>query len=204
MVENAVAVEQSFVGGARNITESALIQLATEPQLQKDFIKKVVGKMDQEKFGEYQTYEKNEELGCFTKEVLRMYGSSGMLDDRDVVKEFSLGKYKFFRGTLVNVPFNAIQFDEQYYSKPNEFRIDRFSEKNPDQKWNQERNTYLPFWSGKRACPARHLGELLIQQFIIHIARNFELKRLENFEFANVYEPDLGPDECFLRIKPRV
>jgi len=91
-----------------------------------------------------------------------MYGSSGMLDDRDVVKEFSLGKYKFFKGTLVNVPFNAIHFDEKYYTKPYEFKMDRYSENNPDQKWKDERNTFLPFWAGRRACPARHLGELII------------------------------------------
>ena len=132
VVENAVAVEQSFVGGARNVTESTLIQLATEPELQKAYLKQVVAKMDPEKFGEYQTYEKCTELSCFTKEVLRMYGSSGMLDDRDVVKEFGLGKYRFFKGTLVNVPFNAIQFDEKYYTNPYEFKIDRFSEQNKD------------------------------------------------------------------------
>jgi hypothetical protein len=43
-------VEQSFVGGARNITESSLIQLATEPKLQQDYLKNVVGKMDASKF----------------------------------------------------------------------------------------------------------------------------------------------------------
>lgn len=132
VVENAVAVEQSFVGGARNITESALIQLATEPRLQDEFLNSVIGKMDSSKFEDYKTYENHPELSSFTKEILRMYGSSGMLDDRDVVKEFSLGKYKFFRGTLVNVPFNAIHFDDQYYTNPYEFRMDRFSPTNPD------------------------------------------------------------------------
>lgn len=52
-------------------------------------------------------------------------------------------------GTKIVVPVHAIHYDPKYYSDPEAFEPDRFSDENIH---NIQPNTYMPFGDGPRFC----------------------------------------------------
>lgn len=50
-------------------------------------------------------------------------------------------------GTKVHIPIHSIQQDPDYYSNPEEFNPERFSEENKDKKY-----PFLAFGDGPRIC----------------------------------------------------
>jgi len=56
---------------------------------------------------------------------------------------------KLKTGTKIVIPVHAIHYDPKYYSDPEAFEPDRFSDENIH---NLHPNTYMPFGDGPRFC----------------------------------------------------
>lgn len=71
-------------------------------------------------------------------------------------------------GTKIVIPVHAIHYDSKYYSNPEDFEPERFSEENAH---NLHPNTYIPFGDGPRFC----IGMILITFFsyLIFIVYNY-------------------------------
>lgn len=88
-------------------------------------------------------------LNRFMKEMLRLYGPGVQSFDREVIKDFKLGKYWLKKGTIVIVPFNANAVSTKYFSNPFVFDPDRFL---PENVKKLDKMAYHPFGFGKRGC----------------------------------------------------
>lgn len=87
--------------------------------------------------------------------------------DRLFTKDFTLGKYKMYKGTKFSYSIGAILHSEQYYKDPFTLNPERFTEN--AENLNIAKKAYIPFSIGKRNCIGRHLGELLVQMLLLHI-----------------------------------
>lgn len=151
------------VDTSRNTTEFMLNHFVNDQTTLAWFLQNVVKKLQSIDFHNYEAYEKSEKLQSFTKEVFRKYGPALILNERFTVKDFSLGKYKVFKGTKLTYPMDALHHSELYYKNAMDFMPERFSSKHEETN-NDSRSKpfYLPFSTGKRNCIGRFLGELMV------------------------------------------
>ena len=61
----------------------------------------------------------------------------------------------------------------------------------------------MPFSFGKRNCIGRYLAEIFVQSILIHFAKSFEMKALEDYENSAIQGITYGLDSCFIRLKPK-
>ena len=83
-------------------------------------------------------------------ETLRKYPPLVTLN-RVVTKPYILPgtQIELKTGTKIVIPVHAIHYDPKYYSNPEAFDPDRFSDENIH---NLQPNTYMPFGDGPRFC----------------------------------------------------
>lgn len=79
------------------------------------------------------------------------------------------------KGTPILIPAVALQRDERYYSKPEEFDPDRFNDENPAGK-NQLSRPYLPFGDGPRNCIAARLGKMQVKVGLVQMLQKFKFE----------------------------
>lgn len=72
-------------------------------------------------------------------------------------KDGSNNTFTLKAGTPVSIPLYAMQYDEKYYSHPERFDPERFSEEN---KPSIMKGTYLPFGEGQRLCLGKNLFKI--------------------------------------------
>ncbi|KAK4873816.1 hypothetical protein RN001_013176 [Aquatica leii] len=75
-------------------------------------------------------------------------------------------------GAIVQIPIYAIHRDEKYYTDPEKFDPERFSDEN---KHNIKPFTYLPFGIGPRTCIGSRFALLEIKTVIFNILTKFEI-----------------------------
>lgn len=132
-------------------TSYTLHQLAYNPDKQKkaqEEVDRVLAKYDNKL--SYEAIKEMTYLGCTFKEGMRMFPSLGFL-----IRQ-SVGKYTFPEINLtidedvhVFIPLQAMHNDPEYFENPEEFRPERFL---PEEFDNRNKNIYLPFGLGPRAC----------------------------------------------------
>lgn len=131
-----------------------------------------------------------------------MYSPLLFITDRVAVKDFKIGKYTIYKGTAFSYPIDAIMHDYDIFKDSMTLRFDRYAKDQEDSE-QVAQTPYLVFSSGKRGCLGRFLGELMIQMISIKLVKKFELKPLENKEYKAAVRFTYGPDNCYIRIKPR-
>ena len=118
----------------------------------------------------------NEDLDLFVKEVLRPFSPFQYQQERVATKDVNLGKYTVKTGDRVFLMMFGMHKDPDYYEDPYTFKPDRFTKENDK---NRPKYQYLPFSMGKRICPGRHLGALMVKMLLTQFIKNYELERPE-------------------------
>lgn len=100
--------------------------------------------------------------------------------NRIVTKPYTIPEtnIKLNTGTKIIIPVHTIHYDPKYYTDPETFNPDRFSEENIH---NMHPNTYMPFGDGPRIC----IGMLIfnLTEYLIIIIRTTQYNIL--FVFKN-------------------
>lgn len=103
-------------------------------------------------------YMKNLHFSCISTETLRKYPILPFLD-RKCVCDYKLpdpsgkGTVVLPAGTGVYIPIIAIHNDPEYFSEPEKFDPERFTE---ETKKSRPNYTYFPFGEGPRICIGRY------------------------------------------------
>lgn len=84
--------------------------------------------------------------------------------------------------TLVSVTPMAIQRDERYYSKPNEFIPERWVDSQRPSEFNHEPKAFIPFTVGQFACLGKNLAYQELRMFVGKVVRNFDLAFAPGFD----------------------
>lgn len=111
-------------------------------------------------------------LEAFLKESLRTLPVFLASFTRLLLQDFSLGKYKFYRGDLIEVPYISNFFREDYFPNTNKFDPERFA-KGLDK--SVPPAAFTPFGAGSRSCIGRGFAEVIVKLFVIEVLRRFEV-----------------------------
>nr|AZR39445.1 cytochrome P450 [Agasicles hygrophila] len=100
-------------------------------------------------------------------------------------------------GTLIWFPIYAIHHDPEYYSDPDKFDPERFSDEN---KGNIDPYKYIPFGIGPRNCIGNRFALLEIKVIMFHILSHFEIVPIANSQIPVIPSKkqfNLIPDDGF-------
>lgn len=122
-------------------------------------------------------------LNAVIHETLRMYPPTPMID-RLCVKDFELPAalpdakpYLTKKGTILWIPFYALQHDPKHFPEPHKFQPERFLEKSEKKRCNLD--AYYPFGIGQRKCIGNRFALLQMKVFLFHLLARCELKTCE-------------------------
>lgn len=112
-------------------------------------------------------------------EILRKY-PPGSIIIRQCTKEYSIPgtDVTLEKGVGVFIPVYALHNDEKYFSEPEKFIPERFSEENSRGKTFAER-PYLPFGDGPRNCIGMRLGKLQTKLGLVIMLKKFRYELSE-------------------------
>ncbi|XP_068081654.1 cytochrome P450 6B4-like [Anabrus simplex] len=131
----------------------------------------------------YEAIQKMEYLDRVVSETLRKYPPVSILSRKCTLDYTIPGtNVRLDKGTRVIIPVFAIQRDSRYYSEPEQFDPERFTEENKAQRHNC---TYLPFGEGPRICIGMRFG---LQQTKLGL-----VTLLSKFQFSACSKTDNPP-----------
>jgi cytochrome P450 family 9 len=109
------------------------------------------------------------------------------------------------KGTTVVIPVMALHRDPQYFSEPNKFDPERFSDEN---KSKIVPGSYLPFGLGPRNCIGSRFALLEIKILFFHLMSKFIILPDDETQFPVTISPkkiNMAPETGFrLGLKPRI
>ncbi|XP_051154633.1 cytochrome P450 6k1-like [Leptopilina boulardi] len=112
-------------------------------------------------------------LDMVLSETLRLYPILPYLD-RVALNDYKIPEtnLQIEKGTVIIVPMVGLHRDEKYFSNPNIYDPERFSEEN---KKSLTPCVYMPFGEGPHICIGQRLGLLQSKLGIIHIISKYEI-----------------------------
>ncbi|XP_013192039.1 cytochrome P450 6B6 [Amyelois transitella] len=140
-----------------SVTSYTLHELAFNPEIQEKVQKEIDTVLA--KYDNKLTYDAIKEmtyLGWTMKEAMRMLPSVGFLV-RQSAKPYTFPELDISIDANVGIiiPLQAMHNDPEYFENPKEFRPERFDPENLTRK---QRDVFLPFGAGPRACIGERLG----------------------------------------------
>ena len=147
---------------------SMLYNLAHKPEILGQVKESVAGL---EKHGvSFEEIDASEILEKVVKESIRVNPPAGLSARRDLMVDFTLGKYKFLKGDILSMPLGPLLWDEDAFNSCRKFDISAINDKNKRQ--------YNPFYMGKRNCVGQQLAQLEMKLVMIYVANRFKLQPL--------------------------
>lgn len=194
-LEGDVLVSQAaifFVAGRESSVTTicfALYQLARHPDIQKRLRKEIQETIKTQGLT-YESFQNMKYLHQVLCETLRLYPPAPLLD-RVATADYKIPETDIVieKGTPIYIPLCGLQRDPRYFSDPDQFDPDRFSDEN---KGNIKQFTYMPFGEGPRNCVGMRLGELQSAMGIITVIKDFEVS------LDYTYKYDVDPHSVFL------
>ena len=94
--------------------------------------------------------------------------------NRECTKEYQIPgtNYIIKEGTAIIISLLGIHRDAQYFSKPESYDPDRFSQNRHD----YDERVYIPFGDGPRSCIAFRMGRLVSKVGIVMLLSGFEFE----------------------------
>jgi cytochrome P450 len=99
-------------------------------------------------------------LDAFFKENLRVHSGTQTMIERVATCDFTLGKYKFRKGDAFSIALAHYHKSKNCVKGVDKFDISIFSD-GVDPK--TKLTAFIPFSAGKRSCPGRFLGEMVVK-----------------------------------------
>lgn len=106
------------------------------------------------------------------QECLRLWGSSHTMP-RKALKDVQYKQYTVPAGTMVFISPSFVHVMPNYWTEPDRFDPERFSEQRKEQR--QHRYLYMPFGGGAHKCIGMHLAEMQVKIFFFNLLRKYRL-----------------------------
>ncbi|CAG2056082.1 unnamed protein product [Timema podura] len=194
--EDIAAQALTFFTDGYETSANALIytlyQLALNPHVQEKLRDEITAGLENTE-GEIITYEAIQELKYLhmvCEESLRKYPPITYMN-RICTKPYDLptvsgGTYRVEVGMSVVIPTLALHHDPQYYSEPDRFNPERFSEDNIQ---TRPKYVYFPFGGGPRICLGMRFGEALMKCGLVAILSSYDVMKMEKTPTALTHDP---------------
>ncbi|XP_077233171.1 cytochrome P450 82C3-like [Tasmannia lanceolata] len=116
-------------------------------------------------------------LQAIVKETLRLYPAAPLLVPHEAMEDCDVTGYRITRGTRLLVNAWMIHRDPNVWLDPEEFRPERFLTTNADVDLKGQNNTeYMPFGTGRRACPGMGFALNVMQLTLARALQAFDWK----------------------------
>jgi cytochrome P450 len=113
-------------------------------------------------------------LRCVINETLRLYPVVPLLLPHFSSEDCSLGGFKIPRGTILLVNAWAIHRDPKLWEEPTKFKPERFEGFNGE----RERFKFVPFGTGRRACPGAGMATRIMSLALGALIQCFDWERV--------------------------
>nr|QCY41329.1 cytochrome P450 6PZ1 [Phenacoccus solenopsis] len=196
-MSNAMLAAQCFVFFIAGFETSSttlgflLLELAQNEEIQnkvRDEIRAVLENNDNEL-----TYDSMKQMtytDMAIAEALRKYPPAGILM-REANKNYKIPNTKIIipANTAIIIPVFGIHRDAKYYDNPEEFRPERFTER---EKAKRPHYTYLPFGEGPRVCIAERFAKMQVKIGLVYMLKDFSYHLSPKMKFPLEFEKNFG------------
>lgn len=114
-------------------------------------------------------------LQAVVKESIRLYPPGAFTGPREFTEDCIIGGYHVPKGTRLIVNLWKIQTDPRAWPDPLEFKPERFLTTHKDVDVKGRNFEYIPFGSGRRACPGITYGLQMTQLVLAALLHAFEV-----------------------------
>ncbi|KDP45301.1 hypothetical protein JCGZ_15166 [Jatropha curcas] len=146
-------------------------------------------------------------LQAIIKETLRLYPPGPITGIREAMEDCDINGHYIPKGTRLIVNIWKLQRDPRVWNNPDEFLPERFLTTHSDIDLRGQNFEFIPFSSGRRACPAINFGLQVVHLTLARLIQGFDLSRIGNVpvdmkEGPGLSLPKVNPIEVIL--KPRL
>ncbi|KAF2897108.1 hypothetical protein ILUMI_09068 [Ignelater luminosus] len=203
-----------FLGGFDSVSSGmsfVAYELAVNPDIQKRLQEEIDETIHSQGTITYDSLMKMKYLDMVISESLRKWPTT-IATDRVCVKPYTIEPTQpgekpihLKEGDLMTIPIYAIQRDPRFYSDPDVFNPERFSEEN---KSSINPYTYLTFGTGPRSCIGNRFAILEMKTIIFYVLSKFDIvtvkKTVIPLQLGNNPVNLNAKDGFWLGLKPRV
>ncbi|XP_073974530.1 cytochrome P450 6a2-like isoform X1 [Rhodnius prolixus] len=151
-----------------------LYELSVNQDIQKKVYEEIIEVLEKHE-GQftYQAIKEMKYLNQIFSETLRMHPPAPALN-RKSTKDYQIPDTNIIipGGTTILIPIYSIHHDPQYYTDPEKFLPERFSDDNKEQ---IKKYTYLPFGDGPRTCIASRFAKMEILTGLSKLIHQFRI-----------------------------
>ncbi|KAL8124819.1 cytochrome P450 CYP82D47-like [Apium graveolens] len=127
-------------------------------------------------------------LQAIVKETLRLYSPSPLIPFRAAIEDCTISPgYNITAGTRLMVNVWKIHRDERVWPEPNEFKPERFLTTHKDIDLKGQNFEFIPFGSGRRACPGVALALQSVHLALASLLHSFDITNLSE-EYVDMTE----------------
>lgn len=163
--------------------------LAKHPEYAERVRKEVNEKIPASDSITFEDLDKSETLNALLSEALRLYSAAPATFDKKLLKDFTLGKYQFYAGDKIVIPFAYLTNSTRFFVEGEKFSPDHFigaeGKKIPQM-------AFTPFSSGRRSCLGRFLAESIVKASVVELLRTAALSvppdDVNGFSFSVGYD----------------
>ncbi|RDX92348.1 Cytochrome P450 83B1, partial [Mucuna pruriens] len=130
-------------------------------------------------------------LKAVVKETLRLFPPSPLLLPRETMEQCNIDGYEIQPKTLVHVNAWAIAMDPENWEEPEKFYPERFIENSMELKGNEFE--VIPFGSGRRMCPAKHMGIVNVELSLANLVHSFDWEVAEGINKEEMLDTQVKP-----------
>jgi len=131
-------------------------------------------------------------LKAVVKETLRLFPPSPLLLPRVTMETCNIEGYEIQAKTIVHVNAWAIARDPENWEEPEKFFPERFLESSMELKGNDEFKV-IPFGSGRRMCPAKHMGIMNVELSLANLIHTFDWEVAKGFDKEEMLDTQMKP-----------
>lgn len=113
-------------------------------------------------------------LQAIIMETMRLY-PAGPLIAREAIEDCRLAGYNLPKGTMLFLNFWRLHRDSRIWQEPDEFKPERFLSAHVDVDVRGKQFEYLPFSSGRRACPGNSLAMRMLFLTLARVLQGFNI-----------------------------
>lgn len=175
MVNNILLFQVAGQDTTKNTLESFFKVISQKQEILKKIVEEEIPSIvsSQEDLRCMETYERSSYLNNVWDEMMRYLGSANFTFARKIIKDMKIGKYTLKRGDRAFVCMVSQNYNKNNFENPYEFNPSRF---NAENRKRIKRNTYMPFYEGRRGCAGKYFAQLLQKIISVNFLREFELR----------------------------
>ena len=180
---NIKAIILDMIVGSLDTSSTAIEWIMSEllrhPRVMKKLQAELMSVVEGERMVEERDLAKLEYLHMVIKETLRLHPVAPLLVPRESTEEIVINEYFVPKKSRIIVNCWAIGRDPNVWSENvEEFFPERFIDNDIDLRGRHFQ--LLPFGSGRRGCPAVHLGQINVRLVVAQLAHCFDWQELPN------------------------